>query len=267
MSIGFRGPGGDLTTAWLRRLEPVAEPRVRLVCFPHAGGTAAFYRPWRGHLTPDVELYAVQYPGRLDRIGEACIDDMDVIADAVTAAVLPLTDRPVALFGHSLGAVISYEVARRLPARPARNLARLFVSGRAAPARQRRAALHLASDDVLWGEIGELGGTRAEVLADAELRRAFLPALRSDYRISEIYQPRPGPRLDCAVTALLGDRDGEVIPDDATPWADLTTGAFSMRVFPGEHFYLMSLVREVTDEILRRLDDCLPPVPPGWAGP
>jgi pyochelin biosynthetic protein PchC len=267
MSLSYPAMPVGLTGNWLHRLAPVSEPWARLVCFPHAGGTAGFYRPWRDHLTPGIELYAVQYPGRLDRMPDACIDDMDVMADSVAAAVAPLTDRPVALFGHSLGAVVAYEVARRLPAAARRNLARLFVSGRAAPEREKHSAKHLASDDVLWDEIRQLGGTQSEVLDDAELRRAFLPALRSDYRLSELYRPRPGPPLDCPVTALLGDRDPEAAPDDAREWSRRTGAGFSIRVFPGEHFYLTARMPEVIDEVLGRLAGSFPPASQGWAGP
>jgi len=252
---------------WLRRLGPVADPRIRLVCFPHAGGTAAFFRPWRDHLLADVELYAVQYPGRLDRIGDACVDDMDPMADAVARALQPLLDRPVALFGHSLGAIIAYEVARRISARSPRSLARLFVSGRTAPGRQRPGTLHLAEDDALWRDVERLGGTRPEVLADPVMRRMFLPALRSDYRLSELYTPGPGPVLECPVTVLLGDRDSEVDPAEAASWADVTRADFSIRTFAGGHFYLTSRLPEVVGDIMRRLAGRTPPGQQGWAGP
>jgi pyochelin biosynthesis protein PchC len=262
------------TVTWLRRFRPVDAPWTRLVCFPHAGGSAAAYRTWRTDVPPDVELYAVQYPGRLDRIGEPCVDDMDRVADAVTDAITPLLDRPVALFGHSLGAAIAYETARRLPARTGHVPARLFVSGRPAPDRQRPGSTHLATDDVLWDEVRRLGGTGTDALADPELREAFLPALRSDYRLAETYRPRPGPPLDCPITALLGDRDSEVNADEASGWARFTRAAFSIRVFPGDHFYLVTHHAQVVDEVIDRLADrstVRQPGPaarqPGWAGP
>ncbi len=267
MSTGDVSHPASLTTRWLRRLGPVAEPWVRLVCFPHAGGTAAFFRPWREYLPPDVELFSVQYPGRLDRIAEPCIDDMDLMAASVASAVHPLMDQPVALFGHSLGAVVAYEVARRLAVRCPDMLAGLFVSGRPAPGRQRAGAKHLAADDILWQELGLLGGTRPEVLADPELRRAFLPALRSDYRLAERYQPRPGPPLGCRVTVLLGDRDSEVDLPEARSWAGVTTGPFTLRVFTGEHFYLTGEGPDVVREIVRGLAEDAPARWMGLAGP
>jgi pyochelin biosynthetic protein PchC len=255
------------TEIWLRRLAPTIRPWARLICFPHAGGTAAFFRPWRDYLLPDVELYAVQYPGRLDRITDACVDEMNPMAESVTRALQPLLDRPVALFGHSLGAAIAYEVARRISARSPRALTRLFVSGRTAPDRQRPSAKHLADDDALWDDIERLGGTSPEVLADPEMRRTFLPALRSDYRLSELYRPGPGPLLECPVTALLGEQDSEVEPAEAASWAGVTRADFSIHTFPGGHFYLISRLPEVIGEIMRRLAGAVPPGYREWAGP
>jgi pyochelin biosynthetic protein PchC len=140
---------------WLRRLAPVAQPWVRLVCFPHSGGSASYYRPWRACLPSDVELYGVQYPGRLDRIGERCAADVDELADALAAAVRPLLDRPTALFGHSLGATVAFEVARRLP-----NIAQLFVSRRSRPHRQKPGPLHLATDGEIRAVLGRSGDHR-----------------------------------------------------------------------------------------------------------
>jgi pyochelin biosynthesis protein PchC len=265
--VSYQAMPVGITETWLRRLAPMTKPWLRLICFPHACGTAAFFRPWRDYLLPGVELYAVQYPGRLDRITDACVDDMKPMADAVAGALQPLLDRPAALFGHSLGAVIAYEVARRISARSPLALARLFVSGRTAPGRQRPSGKHLAGDDVLWRDIERLGATAPEVLADPEARRMFLPALRSDYRLSELYQPGPGPLLDCPVTALLGEEDSEVEPEEAESWADVTRAEFSIRTFPGGHFYLTSRLPEVVGEIMCRLTDRPPPGYSDWAGP
>jgi surfactin synthase thioesterase subunit len=255
------------TTVWLRRLRAVEVPALRLVCFPHAGGTAVFYRRWRDELPPGIELYAVQYPGRLDRIAEPCIDDMDTMADAVTAAVTPLLDRPLALFGHSLGSVVAYEVARRLGERRLGLPVRLFVSGRAAPDRARPGNKHLASDDILWDELRRLNGTRPEVFNDRALRDAFLPALRSDYRLVEGYKPRPGPPLSCPLSVLLGDRDVECTVAQAQSWGALTRADFTVRVFTGDHFYLSGQEPAVVGEVIRQLGGAVPRPDHGWTGP
>ncbi|HEU4421790.1 MAG TPA: alpha/beta fold hydrolase [Pilimelia sp.] len=240
---------------WLRRYKPRPDPRLRLVCFPYASGNATFYRPWAALLPEHVELVAVQYPGRLDRIGEPVVQDMAAMVDAIVGLLPGVLDRPVALFGHSMGAAVAFEVARCLQERYDTRIARLFLSGRPAPAHHRNGVKHLDSDDVLWLELHRLGGTSPEALAHPELRAAVMPSLRGDYRLIETYRPAPGGVLACPITALVGDRDPELTVAQARDWRRHTSGGFTLRVFPGDHFYL----RPHRDEVIREVVSRLPP--------
>lgn len=222
---------------WLRRYERVRDPVARVVCFPHAGGGARFFRSWCAGLPPGVELCAVQYPGREDRIREPCATDLSQIADAVAAELLARHRVPTVLFGHSLGAAAAYETALRLR-RAGETPGALAVSGRAAPHDPGR-MLHRTSDDELWDDVCRSGGTSEEVLRSAEMRELMLPVLRADYRLSERYLPGAARPLDCPVLACNGDRDPEVDPDSLPGWQAVAARPLRYRTFPGGHFYLV----------------------------
>lgn len=246
---------------WLRRWSGGASPRFTLICLPHAGGSAGFYRPWAALLPPEVELLAVQYPGREDRFEDPEALDMAELAGAVADAVAPLLDRPYALFGHSMGSAVAWELAHELRRRELPGLRRLFASGRAAPGTAVTGRLHQQSDDVLSAELVRLGGTSQDVLDDPGLRSLVLTAVRHDYRIIETYRPPDRPPLSCPLHVLTGDTDPELgeerIRERAGGWADLTTARTEVRVFPGDHFYLAPKRREVVTAVLRRLDPSL----------
>lgn len=242
------------TSSWLRTFCPRPAAQVQLLCFPHAGGNAAFYRSWSARLPDQVELSAVQYPGRMDRLDEPVLQDGSVLADLVCGAVLATgPHRPVVAFGHSMGALVAHDVMLRLQRERPAAVAHLMVSGRPGPSRVRPTAWHLASDDALWSQVVRLGGTPAEAGTDPELRGMFLPALRGDYRLAETHRPASGPGLSCPVTALNGDADPEVSQSDALAWAETTTGPFRSHVFPGGHFYLCARETEVLARIAREL--------------
>ncbi|MFC6881622.1 MULTISPECIES: thioesterase II family protein [Actinomadura] len=225
--------------AWIRRYHQAPSSGVRLVCFPHAGGSASFFFPVSARLSPAVDVAAVQYPGRQDRRAEANIGTIPEMADAVLPAVRALADRPLAFFGHSMGAVLAYEVARRLERDGAEPLARLYVSGRRAPSRHRSEHVHELDDAGLVAELQRLSGTDSSLLGDPEARDMILPAVRSDYHAVETYRHVPGAALRCPVVALVGDRDPQVTRDEALAWAEHSSGPFDLRVFPGGHFYLV----------------------------
>ncbi|MEU7699641.1 alpha/beta fold hydrolase [Streptomyces sp. NPDC039028] len=227
---------GDL---WLRRYRPVADPALRLVCLPHAGGSASAFLPFTCLLPDRVEVLAVQYPGRQDRRLEPFVDSVDALVTHVAGALGPWLDRPVALFGHSLGSLVAFETARRLAEQaPESRLAHLFVSGRVAPTVAHRTTAHLLSDDRLVAKLAELQGTDPRVLADEEVLRMALPAIRNDYRAAATYTWRPGAPLACPITVLTGSADPHVPTDGALAWHGLTTGETAFRSFPGGHFYL-----------------------------
>jgi pyochelin biosynthetic protein PchC len=221
---------------WIRRFHPAPAAKARLVCFPHAGGSASYFHPVSAALSPSVEVLAVQYPGRQDRRTDPLVDDLFVLADQL-AEILSAEQEPLAFFGHSMGASLAFEVARRLESRGTELLG-LFVSGRRAPSAFRDERYHLESDDGLLAEVKRLSGTDAKVLEDDEIIRMVLPALRNDYKAAETYRYRTGPDVSCPVLALIGDHDPKVTSDEANQWATHTSGSFELRTYPGAHFYL-----------------------------
>ncbi|MFF4077774.1 thioesterase II family protein [Streptomyces sp. NPDC001777] len=225
------------------------------MCFAHAGGSAAAFRALPGLLPDDVQLLAVQYPGRQDRYTEPCMGSMEAMADAVTAALAPFLDRPMAFFGHSLGAAVAYEAALRLERAHGTVLAHLFVSGRSAPSRSRTSReLHRLDDDELLAELSSLGGMAPEVLADPGLGSVVLPALRADVRIAETYRAEPGCRTGAPVTAYHGESDTGVEEADARAWSAHTTADFAFRSFAGGHFYLNHRTPELVADMTARLE-------------
>ncbi|MET9610190.1 alpha/beta fold hydrolase [Streptomyces sp. NPDC006512] len=243
-------PSGDL---WIRRFHPAPEARTRLLCLPHAGGSASAYFALSKELTPRVEVLAVQYPGRQDRRGEPLLDSIEQLRDGVAGALTPWLDRPIALFGHSMGAVVAYEVARLLSRDGGTPPAHLFVSGRGNPAQGVSMPLDELDDRAMITALDELGGTDIGLLADEDVLRMVAPAIRSDYRAVRTYRHGSGPLLPCPVTALVGDADAMAPVDEVDKWREHTSADFRLKVFQGGHFFLSNQFREVGELVYDRL--------------
>lgn len=221
---------------------PLADSPTDLVCFPHSGGAASFFASWTEEVPDGWALYALQYPGRQDRLGDPLPTSMLGLAAAI-AAELPRTDRRLVLFGHSFGATLAFEVARLLIIR-GREVGHLVASGRPGPALHTQTKKHLLDDDELWTDMIALGGTAVEVQDVPELKPLVVPALRHDYRLIETYRSDPSP-LPVPITAFRGADDPEVDSAAAAAWAWSTSAGFSLRTFPGGHFYLIKSPGEV----------------------
>ncbi|KUM95979.1 hypothetical protein AQI95_42905 [Streptomyces yokosukanensis] len=239
--------------SWLRRFAPPAEAAMRLVCFPHAGGAASSYHGLARALGPAVEVLAVQYPGRQDRRHEPPVPRLTELADRIAEA-LDTTDTlgttPYALFGHSLGALVAYETARRLD-RLGITPHRLFVSARRAPTAGAGPTDGLDDDAALLAEVRRLGG--GDALDDPEVQALALPALRADYQALRSYTWQDGPGLRCPVTAMTGTDDPLCAPEEAIGWLRLSVLPGRSRVFSGGHFYLQDRAGDVARAVLKDL--------------
>ncbi|WP_326837394.1 alpha/beta fold hydrolase [Amycolatopsis rhabdoformis] len=224
---------------WFRRFADAGGAAHRVVCFPHAGGSAPFFKPMALALAPEVDVVAVQYPGRQDRRHEPPMDRIADLADGISTALPGLLDRPLTFFGHSMGAVVAFEVARRLAGEPRFRLTRLVASGRPSPALSRSGRVHQLDDDGLATEIAALGGTDARLLREPEVRAMILPAVRADYRAVETYRFAAGDPLEVPITALIGTEDAHTTVAEAQDWATHTTGPCELVEFPGGHFFIV----------------------------
>ncbi|MBG0856964.1 thioesterase [Streptomyces spinoverrucosus] len=241
---------------WLRRFAPsAAEQRAaddapQLICFPHAGGAASAYLPLARALGPTLDVLAAQYPGRQDRRRERPVEDLTRLADALTEQVRRTATGPYALFGHSMGAVLAYEVARRLADHRSAGPVALILSGRGAPGPVPHPHDRLATDEEILRAVRRLGSSAGAVLDDPELRELAMPALRADYAALGSYVWTPGPQLTVPVTVLVGDSDPVVDVAQAEAWSHFTTASTRTLVFAGGHFFLDQHLPQVAEAVV-----------------
>ncbi|MEU7045087.1 alpha/beta fold hydrolase [Streptomyces varsoviensis] len=223
---------------WLLRFPRRPDAKVRLVCLPGAGSAASMYYPWSTAFPSEVEVCAVQLPGRGGRLKEEPYRRMEPLADALAEVVRDECDRPLVLFGHSLGALIAYEVADRLRDHPGGPAALMVAAHKAPHLGSARVSVHDLSDHDLLAFIGQLGGTSPAVLDRPEIRALALPSLRADFELDYTYAHRERPPLAIPVSAYGGTADPIVSEAEVAAWEPLTTGAFTHEQMPGDHFFL-----------------------------
>jgi medium-chain acyl-[acyl-carrier-protein] hydrolase len=238
---------------------PNPAARLRLVCFPYAGGGATLFRRWPERLGLEVELWAAQLPGREARRGEPPVPDLRALGRSLAGALAHSCDPPFAFFGHSMGAVLAFETARELRRLGARGPEGIVVSACGAPhlPNLKPPTYHLPEDE-FRAELARLNGTPRELLDNSELMALMMPTLRADFTACQTYAYVAEPPLACPITAMGGKSDTEVAPENLERWRVHTTGAFSLRVIPGDHFFIHTAAEgflgELTAELKRLVE-------------
>lgn len=250
------GPG--MKTSWLSIPKSNLRSNVRLFCFPYSGASASIYYSWSAMLPESIEVCPVQYPGHGTRVGEALITEISDLVDGLSEALIPFWDKPFAFFGHSMGALVSFELARRLRVQNTFKPIYLFVSGHNAPhLPDNQEPLHKLPEVQFIERLRKLNGTPDDVLENQELRDLVLPILRADFQVSETYEFVPGPPFETPICACGGLEDPYTSREGLEAWKEHTLGSASARMFPGDHFYLngskIMLLQVIARELSRVL--------------
>ncbi|HEX8183430.1 MAG TPA: thioesterase domain-containing protein [Blastocatellia bacterium] len=247
------------TNRWIAYHRPSPNAKLRLFCFPYAGGGASVYKNWRNIMPQSIEVCPVQLPGREGRVSEPAFTRITSLVEALSEEILPLLDRPFAFFGHSLGGRICFEVARHLQRNYDLTPAHLFVSACSAPhLPNTEKSLHDLPHDKLVEKLRLLNGTSGRILDHPRILRMLLPAIRADFEIYDTYKYSPGPLDNCPITVFGGDCDPVVGPDHLRAWRELAMSDFNLRLFPGDHFFVhtaLSFVIRVVSETLQNIAD------------
>lgn len=247
---------GPTSESWVVRARPNDRALVRLFCFPYAGGGASVFRQWPGALPSTIDVCAIQLPGRENRFGERPFTNLSVLSEAVIAAISPYCDRPIALFGHSMGALLAFDLACRMNGQPWPSY--LFVSGHRAP--------HLSDpspplsdlpEEAFVAGLRQLSGTPEPVLSNSELLHLLMPMLRADFALCEAYRHHPRAPLACPISVFGGTGDVRVPRKHLAAWRRYTRSCFSLRMIAGDHFFLHNsaawLLRAIADDLARVL--------------
>lgn len=233
-------------------------PRMRLFCFHYAGATASIFRTWQASLPGWLEVVAVQLPGRDYRFGEPLLEDAGPIAAELADHVQPLLDRPFAFFGHSMGALIAFDLAHELRRRGLRQPELFIASGRNAPRfLWRDAGIQALSDEVFIATVRDYNGTPEALLAEPSMRDLWLPRLRADLTISATYRYAQPAALDCPILVLHGTNDGLISDEGLRGWLAETRGPVRYVCYPGNHFFLHSDEPIVLANLSRELEKIL----------
>lgn len=223
---------------WVIIPEPNPQAKFRLFCLPYEGGSATIFTRWPASLPPTVEVCAIQLPGRGNRLKEPPFTKIPLLIESMVISLRPLFDKPVAFFGHGLGALISFELARLLQREAHPLLLQLFVSGQPAPQTPRDGSTtYDLPDEEFIARLRTHNAVPQEVLEHQELMQLMLPLLRADFELLETYHYTPEPPLACPVTAFGGVEDERVKQAELKGWGEQTSQAFSLRMLPGDTIF------------------------------
>jgi surfactin synthase thioesterase subunit len=224
---------------WFEHLSRAKAPSVRVFCFPYAGGAAEIYRGWQRWFPEQVDICLVHLPGRGKRISEQALNQLSSLVNEVADRMRLESDTPYALYGHSMGALVSFELSRELRRRHSAGPQHLFVSGHCAPQWPRNEpAICNLPDDQFVAELKRFNGTPGEVLDNREFIQLFIGALRADFQIVETYEYRSGEPLSCPITVYGGLQDEHVPKESCLAWQEQTSASCKVRMFKGDHFFI-----------------------------
>lgn len=247
------------TNSWL--LNYKSNPRVllRLFCFPYAGGGANIYRSWAAGVPVNVDVCPVEFPGRGSRLREPPFTRITRLVEALVESLSSYFDRPFVFFGHSMGAIIGFELARLLRKEGREGPTHLFVSGCRAPQWPRKiSSTYDLPEAEFLAELRRLNGTPKEVFEHEELLQLTMPLLRADFEMVDTYRYSAESPLDCPITAYGGLQDIEVAREQFEGWREQTTGRFLLRMLPGDHFFLHAaqplLLRTLSIDVQQAID-------------
>ncbi|MEA5503587.1 thioesterase domain-containing protein [Halotia wernerae UHCC 0503] len=230
-----------INTPWIEYCQPNPQAKLRLFCFPYAGGSATIFRTWFSNLPNTVEVCPVQIPGRGSRLMEAPFTQILPLVRTLGKTLLPYLDKPYAFFGHSLGALISFELARYFRRQCNSHPVHLFVSARQAPHIPDPSPMHTLPEIELLEELHHLNGTPKEILKNAEMMQLLLPLLQADLAVDETYVYTTEPPLESPITVFGGLQDPETSCDDLEAWHKHTNSSFSIKMFTGDHFFINTI--------------------------
>lgn len=244
----------EIRTPWLVSRKPNPRARVRLFCFPPAGAGDSIFRSWQQSVPDTIEVCPVQLPGRGARMQEPACTEMDQLVRDAGEALAPYFDKPFALFGHSMGALIVFELARHVSREYNVQPIHLFVSGRCNPQITIKSYDLELCDSVIPEMLRLYNGTPEEALDDPELMELVLPVIRADVALCKSYIYTPGPPFSFALTAFGGLDDPGVPRHCIEGWREHTTGSFVLRMFPGDHFFLNTSTLPLLEAISKELE-------------
>lgn len=247
----------SLVDEWIVRYRPNEQARLRLFCFPYAGGGASIFRPWVDILPPEVEVCSIQLPGREYRVGTPAYTRIAPLEEALAEAIVPYLDRPFAFFGHSMGALVSFELARLLHKKYQKYPEHLFLAAYRAPQlpNPNIKIYHLPSE--VFKVVLRSEGIAEMVLQNEELMQAMLPTLRADFELCDTYEYTEEAPLACQFSLFGGLEDVRISQKDLELWPQHSSIGCSLTMLPGSHFFLHSAQDQLLAVLSRELHEVL----------
>ncbi|MBP0011788.1 MAG: thioesterase [Roseofilum sp. SBFL] len=240
---------------WIKYFTPNPNAQLRLFCFPYAGGSAAIFRDWHQELPETIEVCPVELPGRSSRMREPLFEEMSSLIESLGAGLRSYLDKPYVVFGHSFGALVSFELACYCREHHYRLPDCLLVSGRQAPHLLDPSPMHALPKEDFIEQIKRLNGTPQEIMQNPEMMELLVPILRADLKVDETYRYTPKAPLDIPVAVFGGEQDSEASRTQLEAWSQHGSCEFSLQMFPGDHFFINTERSHLLQTLSKKLQD------------